>query len=76
MPCMGKEYQAIDLKRCNRDVPQVDMQELNFVLDLATAAMDVERAEAKTPGERKTKWAFLESEGFRRARDALGSSRS
>ena len=59
MPCMGKKYQAIDLKRCNRDVPQVDMQELNFVLDLAAAAMDVEKAEAKTAGERKIKWAFL-----------------
>ena len=74
-PCR-EEYQAIDLKRCNRDVPEVDVQGLNFVLDLAAAAMDVEKAEAKTPGEKKIKWAFLESEGFRRARDALGSSRS
>ena len=66
MPCMGKEFQAIDLKRCNRDVPKIDTDELNFVLDLAAAALDVETSEAKTPSERKIKRAFLESEGFKR----------
>ena len=52
MPCMGKEFQAIDLKRCNRDVPKIDADELHFVLDLAAAALDVEKHEAKTPSEK------------------------
>ena len=76
MPHMGKEFQAIDLKLCNRDVPQIDADELDFVLDLAAAALDVEKHDAKTPSEKKIKWAFLESEGFKRARNALAGSKS
>ena len=54
--------------------PEIDADELDFVLDLAAAALDVEKHEAETPGEKKIRWAFLESEGFRRARNALGGS--
>ena len=71
IPCFGKEYKAINLKLCNRDVSVTEESELNFVLDLAAAAMDIENAQTKGPAERRIREKMLASEGFARARKAL-----
>ena len=69
-PSFGKEYQAIDLKRC-KGVEALNEEEFNFYLDVCAAVLDVENMWPSTPSDNKVKLQILAGEGFKKGRAAL-----
>ena len=65
----GQKYMAINLG--NREVDTIDSDELDDLLDIAAAAVDVEGSKPEGPAATRLKTNILDSDGFKRARNLL-----
>ena len=70
---MGKRYMAIDLAPIVDRVKFIESEELNALLDIVAAAVDVEGSHPEGPSLCNLKNNILASEGFKGVRAFLES---